>query len=63
MGGPESQYGNDDAELKTTRGILSARCSDRRNGAAGKKKAAVFRGLFICSGHTYMRFAAAGGKV
>lgn len=28
-----------------------------------KKKAAVFRGLFICSGRAYMRFAAAGRKV
>jgi hypothetical protein len=28
-----------------------------------KKKAATYRGLFICSGRAYMRFAAAGGKV
>lgn len=28
-----------------------------------KKKAAVFCGLFICSGRAYMRFAAAGGKL
>jgi hypothetical protein len=30
---------------------------------AGKKKAAAYRGLVICSGRAYMRFAAAGGKV
>jgi hypothetical protein len=28
-----------------------------------KRKAAVFRGLFYCSGRAYMRFAAAGGKL
>jgi hypothetical protein len=31
--------------------------------SAKKKKAAAYRGLFICSGRVYMRFAAVGGKV